>query len=375
MGVYILFRVVPDDGAAQLSSRVSRLSPTLRAWPIGRPASAKPARPPPTFHRRQRTNPANSAAILTLRDTHVRGIEHPYGSRQQKRPSSVANAQAMQSTPISISTECCCGCNITAKSLALPPMVRAARLWACSSRGSRRQTRQKPRRICEVGLNRGESAMAWLCTFPTAHYLGFDLLQYNASVHALKFLKLAFPGRVKIIGGSSAETVKAHALAKPGTCDVVSVDGGHQFVNAWSDFSYMRLLARDGPHTVVMDDVRCTTWWCKPPTVTWHHFRESGVVRERGCVIAGCCTGWCWGEFNRSAPQPNAEAVCKGSPRRAAAITSPAFRRRRGSFGQRRRRRWPSAALQGGMRSLLSLVCKYTTSRIHSVQYVVEEYK
>ena len=172
---------------------------------------------------------------------------------------------------------------------------------------------KKPRRICEVGLNRGESAMAWLCTFPTAHYLGFDLLQYNASVHALKFLKLAFPGRVKIIGGASAETVKAHALAKPGTCDVVSVDGGHQFVNAWSDLSYMRLLARDGPHTVVMDDVRCTTWWCKPPTVTWHHFRESGVVRERGCVIAGCCTGWCWGEFNRSAPQPNAEAVCKGS--------------------------------------------------------------
>ena len=166
-----------------------------------------------------------------------------------------------------------------------------------------------PRQICEIGLNTGESAAAWLCTFPSASYLGFDLARFNATTDAAEFLQLAFPGRFRLIAGNTFATLPLHASTHPGTCDVFSVDGGHEFNVAYSDLSYARVLASERS-TVVMDDLRCTQWWCKPPTAVWHYFRETGLIRERGCVIAGCCTGWCWGAFNRSAAQPDATGVC-----------------------------------------------------------------
>jgi hypothetical protein len=169
---------------------------------------------------------------------------------------------------------------------------------------------ESPRQICEIGLNSGESAAAWLCAFPSASYVGFDMVRFNATVDADAFLSRAFPGRFRVIPGDTLKTLPAYARAHRSTCDVVSIDGGHSFSVAFSDLSYMRLLAREGPHTVVMDDLRCTQWWCKPPTATWHHFVRRGVVVERGCVISGCCTGWCWGSFNKTAPQPQAEDVC-----------------------------------------------------------------
>ena len=175
---------------------------------------------------------------------------------------------------------------------------------------------ESPRQICEIGLNAGESAVAWLCTFPSASYLAFDLARYNASNDAAAFLRTAFPGRFHLIAGDTFTTLPLHARAHPGTCDIFSVDGGHEFNVAYSDLSYARVLASERS-TIVMDDLRCTQWWCKPPTAVWHFFRENGLIHERGCVISGCCTGWCWGSFNRSAPQPDAAAVCGDEKTRA----------------------------------------------------------
>lgn len=98
----------------------------------------------------------------------------------------------------------------------------------------------------------------------SAQYVGFDLAQYNVSLDAARFLRRAFPGRFRLVVGNSIATLPSWAVAHPASCDVVSVDGGHHFVEALSDLSYARLMARDGA-AVVMDDTRCTTWWCKPP--------------------------------------------------------------------------------------------------------------
>ena len=105
-------------------------------------------------------------------------------------------------------------------------------------------------RICEIGLNRGESAVAWLCTF-SAQYVGFDLAQYNVSLDAARFLRRAFPGRFRLVVGNSIATLPSWAVAHPASCDVVSVDGGHHFVEALSDLSYARLMARDGAAVVM----------------------------------------------------------------------------------------------------------------------------
>jgi len=184
-------------------------------------------------------------------------------------------------------------------------------------------TVEAPRKICEIGLNAGESATAWLCAFPQATYVGFDLMQYNASIDAASWLKWAFPGRVRVVAGDTAVTLPQYVSTHAGSCDVLSIDGGHGFDIAYSDLSHFRRLARGERHVLLMDDLRCPHWWCKPPTAAWHVFAASGAVIERGCVISGCCVGWCWGQFNLSAAPPDVAGLCRSG--------SSAAARRRGS--------------------------------------------
>ena len=72
-------------------------------------------------------------------------------------------------------------------------------------------------------------------------------------------------GSFGLVSGDTLETLPRYAAAHAGTCDVLSIDGGHAFTEAYSDLSYARVLASE-QHTVVMDDLRCQQWWCKPPS-------------------------------------------------------------------------------------------------------------
>ena len=167
----------------------------------------------------------------------------------------------------------------------------------------------RARRICEIGVNAGESAVAWLCAFPESTYLGFDIAVSQATLDATLFLERAFPGRFRLIRGDTLTTLPHHARQNPHSCDVVSVDGGHKLQIAYSDLTYMRLLAAREA-TLVMDDLRCSWWFCKDPTSAWSFFVRRGVVQEHGCFVKGCCEGWCWGKFNHSAPQPEPMGIC-----------------------------------------------------------------
>lgn len=127
-----------------------------------------------------------------------------------------------------------------------------------------------PAAVCETGFNAGTSAAAWLCSFPNATYVGFDLLATNASRDAAEFLRRAFPGRFDLVEGDTLTTLPRYAMQRPNTCDVMSVDGGHSLSVALSDLASFRRLARDPlRHVVLMDDLRCTQWWCRSPTDAW----------------------------------------------------------------------------------------------------------
>ena len=157
---------------------------------------------------------------------------------------------------------------------------------------------QQPQQICEIGLNTGHSALLWLCAFPQARYHSLDLMRFNATVRAAAFLRRAFPGRVDFTAGDTKVTLAALANARSLQCDVMSIDGDHSFKGASSDLGNMRALARPGGRSVViMDDLRCGAWWCGGPTAAWHLANASGMVREAGCEVLGCCTGWCFGEY------------------------------------------------------------------------------
>lgn len=78
-----------------------------------------------------------------------------------------------------------------------------------------------------------------------------------------------------------------------------------------------------------------------------------GVVRERGCVIAGCCTGWCFGSFNQSAPLPDAVAHFCGVTNTGTRTSKPTSRAQRTC--ESRVRKWRLNEVLGGLPSNLSV--------------------
>ena len=110
----------------------------------------------------------------------------------------------------------------------------------------------------------------------------------------------AFPARFSVTLGDTATTLPQLAAAQSLRCDVLSVEGDHRYAGASRDLKSMREFARtrDESTLLLMDDLQCAAGWCKEPTAAWAHARNvSGSVREVGCEVIGCCSGWFWGHY------------------------------------------------------------------------------
>eukprot|EP00315_Gephyrocapsa_oceanica_P010050 CAMPEP_0185295672 /NCGR_PEP_ID=MMETSP1363-20130426/8520_1 /TAXON_ID=38817 /ORGANISM="Gephyrocapsa oceanica, Strain RCC1303" /LENGTH=289 /DNA_ID=CAMNT_0027892247 /DNA_START=44 /DNA_END=913 /DNA_ORIENTATION=+ len=153
----------------------------------------------------------------------------------------------------------------------------------------------RPKVICEVGMNGGHSAAAWLCAFPDARYIGFDLLKKRISQPSLAFLKQGFPGRVQVIAGDTTHTLPE---VEQLSCDVLSVDGGHTHRVALSDLIHIRRLAAPR-HALIMDDLRCPWWVCRDPSMAWSQLVRRGDVLEHKCeiIMGHAMGGYCVGAF------------------------------------------------------------------------------
>lgn len=166
-----------------------------------------------------------------------------------------------------------------------------------------------PRRICEIGLNAGKSALMWLCAFPSAEYHAFDHFGHNASRVAAAILRMGFPGRFHAHAGDTRTTLPALSRRSGGStsygstssaslgCDVISIDGGHDVETATSDLALMARHAARPHHVLLMDDLRCPWWVCNAPTKVWRQAADAKLIRETGCWIAGRYGGWCAGEY------------------------------------------------------------------------------
>ncbi|KAL1526655.1 hypothetical protein AB1Y20_015359 [Prymnesium parvum] len=142
----------------------------------------------------------------------------------------------------------------------------------------------QPKSICEIGLNKGTSAAAWLCSFPDATFLSFDMLRYSISVAASRWLRTAFPGRFDIVKGDTTQSLWKNPRLENTTCDVVSIDGGHTVRIASNDLKGMKELASP-KHVLLMDDLRCAAKYCRDPTRAWMNAQDSGLVFEEGCQV------------------------------------------------------------------------------------------
>ena len=115
----------------------------------------------------------------------------------------------------------------------------------------------------------------------------FDLWEHAYAARAESFLKgpqAAGLGirdgarRLTIYKGDSRRTVREFAGRHPDVkCDLISVDGGHEYDIAVDDIANMASLAAPGA-VLVIDDSNCDAHWCVDAAVDEH--RRLGTIKR-----------------------------------------------------------------------------------------------
>ena len=143
--------------------------------------------------------------------------------------------------------------------------------------------------ICEIGFNGGHSTLNWLVANPNATVLIFDLWAHGYSAVADKYLReqsQLHPARFQtIVKGPSGTTVRQFHYDNPTvTCDLISVDGGHDFANAVADIENMQFFANPKFNILLIDDTNCDAHYCVDEAVR-EHLRRGTVKALDGWAI------------------------------------------------------------------------------------------
>jgi hypothetical protein len=136
-----------------------------------------------------------------------------------------------------------------------------------------RATRFK-RRLLEIGVNAGHSALLCLSANPNLVYHGVDLNVHAYTEPCLRYLEREFPGRVHFHPGDSREILPYLASHRRELeFDIFHVDGGHTDALCRADVSNCLRLARGGAGKhLLLDDINAS-WifdvYCEFVSLGW----------------------------------------------------------------------------------------------------------
>lgn len=134
--------------------------------------------------------------------------------------------------------------------------------------------------ICEIGFNGGHSALLWLIANPNAKVIMFDLWEHSYCDHSLSYIRNQTelnPSRLRIVKGNSIDTVrKFHVEYPTEKCDILSVDGSHEYKDALLDIDNMMTLARRHWNLLFVDDTNCFEKYCVDEA-TREHMRRHNI--------------------------------------------------------------------------------------------------
>jgi predicted O-methyltransferase YrrM len=140
----------------------------------------------------------------------------------------------------------------------------------------------RPFCICEVGLNGGHSAAAFLTAAgKETKFISFDIGNVGPVTYydtVVSMLERVFPEQIEFIKGDSKETIPAFATQRGRVCDVISVDGDHSEEGAVMDLLAATTIARPGA-LLLMDDVNLAG-----PKVALQQVLNQGLMTKRRCV-------------------------------------------------------------------------------------------
>jgi tetratricopeptide (TPR) repeat protein len=110
-------------------------------------------------------------------------------------------------------------------------------------------------KICEIGVNSGNSLLIMLDSNPNAEYLLFDLNNHKYTQPCIEYIKKQYPNtKITIIYGDSKETMPKFLEENPNeinTYDLIHIDGGHNDMEVQSDYLYSNKL---GCGQMIFDD-------------------------------------------------------------------------------------------------------------------------
>lgn len=183
--------------------------------------------------------------------------------------------------------------------------------------------------VCEIGFNCGHSTATWLVTGKQrVHVTSFDLFNQWYSGECRKTIRNEgfHSSLLEFVPGSSSETVRELATSRNPAlqCDIVFIDGSHIKPHPMTDLQNMLALAHAGT-VLIMDDAKCSSWWCKDVTFAWMWAVEVGAVSDTTCFGAkGGTRGWCSGRVRKLCP-PCAPRVGRDERTCECAFSLPGF--------------------------------------------------
>ena len=122
-----------------------------------------------------------------------------------------------------------------------------------------RATRFK-KRLLEIGVNAGHSALLALSANPTLLYFGVDINSHSYTAQCVKYLMVEFPDRVRYHPGDSREVLPYLATHHAELdFDIFHVDGGHTDEVCRADISNcLRLANRGFGKHLLLDDINAS---------------------------------------------------------------------------------------------------------------------
>ena len=141
--------------------------------------------------------------------------------------------------------------------------------------------------VCEIGFNAGHSALNALLAREGIQVVSFDLGQFwdTYGQYSYELLQHSFPNQLTLIMGDSTVTVPKFIRERPEQkCNIIFVDGGHDFETASADISNMAALANQTYHRLIVDDAN----WGEVRQA-WDKAIDTGIVRETGWVHSNYC--------------------------------------------------------------------------------------
>jgi predicted O-methyltransferase YrrM len=112
--------------------------------------------------------------------------------------------------------------------------------------------------VVEVGFNAGVSTENFLFARPDVLVVSFDIGVHTCVSIGKSYIDGTYPGRHELILGDSRYTISKYRNSHPNRkFDLIFLDGGHSYEEAFSDIVNMRFMAGEDA-LVVMDDL--TPW-------------------------------------------------------------------------------------------------------------------